>query len=311
MADASSNMLPVTDFAPAWGISSQGAHKFLREKNFSPIMVGKRSYLSPEIARAAMLARGFQYPKKVLSMQMLKGGVGKTTSVINIGLRASMYGAKVLLIDLDQQANLSFAFGVEDEGAGVWADVIEGKSEINSLIRNVSPQLDLIPSNLNNSILDKVLLNGKRNVALGVSQALAAVRDQYDWVILDTAPNLNAINTAAACAADIVVLPVNPDRFSFDGLRKTVEDLKDIKREFGVDFEVKVLFSKFDGRETSSRALLQKCLSEYGNMMFSGFIRTSSDLKNTIRSGSNIFSRKSTAKEDYDIVTRELLNFTD
>jgi chromosome partitioning protein len=71
----------------------------------------KSPWLVPEDVRTTLLAAGYKYPQKVISVQMLKGGVAKTTSVLNMGLRAAMYGARVLFIDLDQQANLSFALG--------------------------------------------------------------------------------------------------------------------------------------------------------------------------------------------------------
>jgi chromosome partitioning protein len=304
-------MVLVTDVAPAWKISVQGAHKFIKENRFQPLIVGKRAYLTATDARAAMQARGIEFKPQTICLQMLKGGVGKTTTALNVGIRASMYGARVLIIDLDQQANLSFAFVIEDETRKVWADVLDGDCTAESLIHEVTPNLHLIPSNLNNSVLDKILLNGKKNVAQGIRQPLASIRDNYELIIIDTAPNLSAINTAAACASDTVILPVNPDKFSFDGLGKTLADLEDIQREFSHTFETKVIFTKFDARETSSHALLKACLAEYGDIMLNSFVRTSSEFKNVIRSGQSIFSHKGPAKEDYDTVTRELLGLTD
>lgn len=300
-------MLLVTDAAPTWKISPQGAHKFVKENDLQPLVVGKRAYLSAEDARTAMLSRGIQFKRQTVCLQMLKGGVGKTTTALNVGIRASMYGARVLLIDLDQQANLTFAFGLEDRVQYVWADILDGKAGIEDALLEITPNLHIVPSNLDNSVLDKILLTGKRNVAQGIKQPLASVRDNYDLVLIDTAPNLSAINTAAACASEIVLLPVNPDRFSFDGLSKTLADLTDIQSEFSHQFDTKVLFTKFDARETSSHALLKSCLAEYGEIMMDSFVRTSAEFKNVIRSGQSIFSNKGTAKEDYDTVTREVL----
>lgn len=302
-------MMPLLDLAAFTGVSSQAIHKSVKTKGLQTYVIGGRSYLSPEAAREFMLTRGYQYRKLVLSLQMLKGGVAKTTTAMNVAIRANMYGARVLLIDLDQQANLSFAFNVEDQDARVWVDVLEGKSSIQEVIKQVTPTLHLIPSNLNNSVLDRILLSGKRNVATGVSQYLDQVKGNYDLVIIDTAPNLSAINTAASCASDRVVLPVNPDKFSFVGLAKTISDLENIKREFKAKFEPKILFTKFDGRETASHELLKLCIANYGDHMLKGFIRTSTDFKNTIQSGRTIFDQKSSAKakEDYDLITREIL----
>jgi len=302
-------MIKISDLAQVWKISHPGTHQYIKNNDFKSIIIGAKAYLPPDEVRKAMESRGLTYPRKVVSVHMLKGGVGKTTIALNVGIRAAMYGARVLLVDLDQQANLSFSFNIIDENSEVWVDLLENKCGIGEITRELSPSLYIVPSNLNNSVLDKTILNGKRNVATAVSQYLEPVMDLYDLVLIDTAPNLSAINTAAACASDLVILPVTPDKFSFDGLKKTFDDLDEVKREFNADFEKRVVFNKFDARETSSHQLLKTCIAEYGDFMLQAFIRTSSEVKNTIRTGRTIFTKKSTAKEDYDVVARELLGF--
>ena len=184
------------------------AEKVLNKKLKSP-------WLLPEEVRKVVLAEGYKYPQKVVSIQMLKGGVAKTTSVLNMGLRAAMYGARVLFIDLDQQANLSFALGVEDESLPVWVDVVEKKKTVDECVRFIEPHVDLIPSSLNNSVLDRFLMNSNRNWALAVKTPLEKIRHRYDLILIDTAPALSAINTAVTVASDEVILPVNPDMFAF------------------------------------------------------------------------------------------------
>ena len=297
----------VIDLAAAWKISVAGAQKYLRDSGNEYDIIGNKSFLGPGKTRRAMLDRGVKYTKRTICLQMLKGGVGKTTTALNLGIRTSMYGARVLLIDLDQQANLSFAFGFDDENQKVWADVLEGKCAAKNIVQTVHETLHIIPSNLNNSVLDKILYSGKKNIALGVHQYLKPITKSYDLIIIDTAPNLSAINVAASCASDLAILPVNPDKFSFDGLQKTLSDLAEVKREFSVKCQPKILFTKFDARETSSRALLSACYSEYEKMMLNSYIRTSSDFKNVIQTGASIFNHKGTAKEDYDAIAKEIL----
>lgn len=304
-----SSMILISDLGPVWGISHPGTHQYIKNNEFKSIVIGAKAYLPPNEARRAMEARGLNYQRQVVSVHMLKGGVGKTTIALNVGLRAAMYGAKVLLLDLDQQANLSFAFGIVDENSNVWVDLLENKCTVKDLIREQSEYLHVIPSNLNNSVLDKVILNGKRNVATAVSQYLDQLENRYDLILIDTAPNLSAINTAAACSSNIVLLPLTPDKFSFDGLKKTIDDLDEIRSEFGATFSKKIVFNKFDARETSSHQLLKTCIAEYSDLMLKAFIRTSSEVKNTIRTGKTVFEKKCTAKEDYDVVARELLGF--
>lgn len=278
------------------------AEKILSKKIKSP-------WLLPEEVRTVLLAEGYKYPQKVISVQMLKGGVAKTTSVLNMGLRAAMYGARVLFIDLDQQANLSFALGVEDEEVPVWVDIAEKRKSIEECVRFIEPHVDLIPSSLNNSVLDRVLMNSNRNWAQVIKAPLEKIKHRYDLILIDTAPALSAVNTAVTVASDEIILPVNPDKFSFLGLQKNLSELEDIKGDFSLDFTRKILFTKFDGRENTSHELLQKCIDSFEDSLMKGYIRTSSEVKNSIRSGKSLFAGKSPVKEDYDIVTREVLGF--
>lgn len=267
------------------------------------------TWLLPEEVRRIVLAHGYKYPQKVISIQMLKGGVAKTTSVLNMGLRAAMYGARVLFIDLDQQANLSFALGVEDENLPVWVDIVEKKKNIEECVRFIEPHVDLIPSSLNNSVLDRVLMNSNRNWAQSVKAPLEKIQHRYDLILIDTAPALSATNTAVTIASDEVILPVNPDKFAFLGLQKNLNELADIKVDFELNFTNKILFTKFDGREKTSHELLQKCIESFEGNLMKGYIRTSSEVKNSVRSGKSLFSGKSPVKADYDFVTREMLGF--
>ena len=110
----------------------------------------RSTWLLPTQVRQILLSANFQYPNKTISFQMLKGGVAKTSSALNIGLRAAQFGARVLFIDLDQQANLSFALGVEDENLPVWLNIVEKNKTVDECVISIEPQVDLIPSGLDN-----------------------------------------------------------------------------------------------------------------------------------------------------------------
>jgi chromosome partitioning protein len=265
--------------------------------------------ISPSDVRRFLTSRGFEYKKQVVSFQMLKGGVAKTTSALNFGLRAHMYGARVLFVDLDQQGNLSFALGVQDESLPVWLDIVEKKSSIKDCTVKLDLGLDLIPSHLNNSVLDRVLVTNQRNWAQAIKGPLSEVESNYDLIIIDTAPALSTLNTAITCASDLVVLPINPDRFSWLGLQRHLEDLADVREDFDLNFEEKILFTKFDAREKTSHELLQKSLETFTEQLLKSYIRTNTEVKNSIGSGKFIFSNQGPAKEDYDLVTLELMGW--
>lgn len=297
-------MMTLTDLASFLGedLSVLGA-RLRKAKKIK--FVERRACVSSSDVRALLLQRGYRFRSRVISFQMLKGGVAKTTSAVNFAIRANMYGARVLALDLDQQGNLSYSLGVDDPDLPVWLDILENQTTIGDAIIPVSSNFHLLPSNLNNSVLDRVLLNGTRHIGRSVAQKLKPLRSQYDLIVIDTAPNLSAINTAVACASDLIVLPVNPDRFSFSGLAKTLEELEDIRREFQARFEVRILFTKYDAREGLSHEALKECHSLYADRLLQSFIRTSTEAKRTCA-----FDRASKIKEDYDLLTKELLGFT-
>lgn len=267
-----------------------------------------KAYVAPEVVRTYLQSKGFTYKPQVISFQMLKGGVAKTTSCLNIGLRAAMYGFRVLFLDLDQQANLSFALGVDDLEAPVFLNVLERKTILTKAIKPLASNIGLLPSNLNNSVIERVLLQGVRNLGRVVRGPIEDVLGAYDLVLIDTAPSLSALNTAVTCASDRIILPINPDKFTLFGVQKHLADLEQIKEDFSVKFDVNILFTKYDGRESSSQAYFNQCLDLFGNKMIRTYVRQTAEIKNTIASGRTIFDLKGNAKEDYDRVTRDVFN---
>ena len=117
--------LSLSDLAKAVQKSTPQVQKELKKITGKPL---DSQFIDPKLVRKYLISLKMKYPKQIISVQMLKGGVAKTTSVLNMGLRAAMYGARVLFVDLDQQANLTFALGQESESRPVWIDIIEKKA---------------------------------------------------------------------------------------------------------------------------------------------------------------------------------------
>ncbi len=266
-----------------------------------------KALIAPSDVRAYLKSKGYTYKKQIISFQMLKGGVAKTTSCLNIGLRAAMYGHRVLFMDLDQQANLSLALGVDDLKIPVFLDVLEKKKTLSDVIIKLSSHVSLVPSNLNNSVIERVLLNSYRNISNAVKKQIETVLNDYDLVVIDTAPSLSMLNTSVTCASDKIILPVNPDKFTVYGMQKHLLDLDQVKKDFDLDFQEKILFTKFDGRESASQSFLDQCFDICGDKMLDQYIRTSSDVKNSISPQKTIFDSVGNGKEDYDMVSREIL----
>jgi chromosome partitioning protein len=127
--------------------------------------------------------------------------------------------------------------------------------------------------------------------------------------VIDTAPNLSLINAAVSLASDLVLLPITGDSFSLLGLQKHLADLDQLGEEFQKQIPRKILFTRYDGREKISREFLEKVHDLYEDILMKNFVRTSSDLKSKLSQKLSVFSQKSSAREDYDAVTRELLGW--
>ncbi len=298
--------LRLDDLAEMFHLKADKLKKELKALGIEVFLSQGKAYIAPELVRTYLQHMGYHYKPQVVSFQMLKGGVAKTTSCLNIGLRAAMYGFRVLFMDLDQQANLSFALGMDDLEVPVFVNVLEKKVPLAKAILPLSSNIGLLPSNLNNSVVERVLLQGTRNLGRVVRGPIEEVMDSYDLVLIDTSPSLSALNTAITCASDTVILPINPDKFTLFGVQKHLADLEQIREDFDIDFDVKILFTKYDGREASSQSYFNQCVDLFGNKMVPHFVRQTAEIKNTIATGKTIFDSKGNAKEDYDRVTRDV-----
>jgi chromosome partitioning protein len=141
-----------------------------------------------------------------------------------------------------------------------------------------------------------------------LKKALAPVASNYDFILIDCAPALNLTNTAIISAADTVILPVAPDKFSQIGLDQTLREINQIEQDFGLSVETKILFTKFDAREFTSLKYLSEIVNKHTERRFLTAIRTCSDVKNAITRKEDLFAlKKSNAKEDFDSFAREMM----
>lgn len=307
------------DLRNTLGISPSTFMELTRKFGISPTDVAGRGIvkpISPTDVRRVFEARGFKYPTPacVISFMICKGGVGKTTSTYFTALRLSSYGAKVLVIDVDPQGNLTSAFNLEqygvemDEETPVLLDVLTGDTSVEEAIIAVTPNLHLIPSTPLNAMIDGKIRDNFKNPSLPVKKAIAPLLERYDYILFDCAPALNLTNTAVVCASNRVILPVSPDKFSQLGLEQTLNELSTIEADFGIQMDKKIIFTKYDGREFTSLKYLTDIADKYNDLRFNTAIRTSADVKNAITKKEDLFSyKKSNAKEDYDAFVQELM----
>lgn len=296
------------ELAEVLAITTSYIGTWAKSKKQPVIRQKKHTLLPSSTVRNFLLHRNYQYPKKVLAFQMLKGGSTKTTSAFNLAVRLNHYGARVLCVDLDPQGNLTTSFDVDTSDKNVFINVVEDNIPIDDVIVNVSEGLDLLPSDFNNASIDLIISKESANPATFIEDYISEVEDRYDFVIFDCNPSLSPLNTSIALASDQVVIPVNPDRYSKSGLEKTLEQLGRLGKSYRKEIPYSLLFTRYDARTATSQNYLVDFGSTYRDHMFKTVIRNTNDVQSAIHNKQTVFQLKSSyAKEDYDLLALEML----
>lgn len=287
-------------------------HKHLKTKNLAYTKSQNKLYFghttSQQIFKLA-------FKPTCWSWQNLKGGVGKTHLSFATAIRLSLYGAKVGVIDLDQQGNFTHACGIDAEDKPILIDIMREKLDIENHMVSVIPGLDILPSRIDNAVLDNIFAINNLPVDREIKKRVAKLKTIYDFVFIDCPPSLGATVSSASLAADYIIVPVDPERFSLLGLNVTLRELEDnIAKRYDANLDIKIVFNKYDGRTALSHQVLTSLVKdeEYNKRMFKTFIRTSQDLPNSVAKSKSIFDslRSSNAKEDIDLLAREFIDMS-
>ena len=202
---------------------------------------------------------------RTLAVANQKGGVAKTTTVAALGAAFAERGRRVLLVDLDAQACLTFSLGLDPEevDAGIH-DVLLGRVPAGEAISTTPDGVDLLPATLELAGVEAALLSrtGREYV---LRTALEAVRGDYDVVLLDCSPSLGVLTLNALTAADEVIVPLQCEMLSHRGVGQLLDTVADVQQILNRGLTVRGLLpTMFDGRTNHSRAVLEDVVSRYG-----------------------------------------------
>ncbi|HEX8495904.1 MAG TPA: ParA family protein [Actinomycetales bacterium] len=201
----------------------------------------------------------------VVAVANQKGGVAKTTSVASLGAAFAELGRRVLLVDLDAQASLTFSLGLDPDAVEVSVhEVLLGSATARDAITATDDGVDLLPSTIELAGAEAQLLSrpGREFV---LRSALEDVVDDYDVVLLDCAPSLGVLTLNALTAAGQVVIPLQCEMLSHRGVGQLLDTIADVRRILNRDLEVLgVLPTMYDGRTTHARAVLADVRERYG-----------------------------------------------
>lgn len=293
------------------GVTIQAVHKQLKSKNLEFKKNQNRIYFDHKTARQLFK---IPFKQKTIAFQIVKGGTGKTSLVYSIAIRANLYGAKVLCIDLDQQGNLTQAFKINPEESPAMIDIIRENRPIEDAIVHVGEGLDLIPSRIENAVLDNAIILGKHALTHVYKKLLDPLKTKYDLIIIDCPPALGQSVAAMALAVDEIVSPVTPEKFCLSGLKISTQELNGLEENYNHRINMRIVVNKFDSRTSLSHEVLSTLIKHqiFGAKMYKTYIRTNQDFPNVIARGQSIFDslKMTTAKEDIDLLTREILEIT-
>ena len=233
---------------------------------------------------------------KIIAIANQKGGVGKTTTSINLAAGLAYLNKRVLLIDFDPQGNatqgVGYRVGLKDETV---YDAVLNDADINGCIKHLkTPPLDILPSNINLAGADLELskIEDKREEYL--KKAIAPVKDNYDYIIIDCPPSLGLLNTNALTAADSVLIPVQCEYYALEGITQLLQTIRLVQKLFNSKLKIEgVLLTMYDARTNLSTEVGQEIRKHFKEKTYKTCIPRNVRLSEAPSAGKSIF--------DYDL----------
>jgi chromosome partitioning protein len=301
--------ISLPDLAHTLGVTLQAVHQQIKLKKHKHYKMANKTYFCHDTVKPLT---NFKFESKIMSFQIVKGGTGKTLLCLGVGVRASLYGARTLLIDLDQQGNLTKACGIIPTEIPIMIDILNKDSDITESIVYVSPGLDIIPSRIENALLDNLLMLKRLPLDRVYKDLLTPMRNKYDLILIDCPPALGNSVTAISLASDSVIAPVTPSEFSLAGLEITRTELAIINKNFKSSIALHPVVNEYDTRTSLSNETLRNLISNpyYKDCLLRSVVRRSQEFENTLAKNISIYDglAPTVAKEDIDTLTRELLH---
>lgn len=246
---------------------------------------------------------------KVISISNHKGGVGKTTTAINIGAGLNKLGKRVLLIDLDAQANLSQSLGLIDneERQNIYG-AITGEYKLTDVV-SIVKGLDVIPSTLDLSGAE-IELSGEAGREYILREVIEPIKKNYDYIIIDTAPSLSLLTINSFVASDEILIPLQAQYLALQGLTKLLEVVTKIQKRLNKDLKIGgVIVTQYDNRKVLNRDVVETIRNHFKSEVFKTMIRDNVALAEAPANQLDIFryNSKSYGAEDYLALCKEII----
>ncbi len=242
---------------------------------------------------------------KILTVANHKGGVGKTTSAINIGAGLNKLGKRVLLLDLDSQANLSWSLGITEPSATIYSALRGGPLQP----IHIRKGLELIPSTLDLSGWE-LEVSSRTGRELILRDLLHSIGDSYEFIIIDPPPSLGLLTVNALTASRVVLIPLQAQYLALQGFSKLLEVIEMIRERLNPDLRVGGVFiTQYDRRKILHRNVVDSLEAHFTDKLFTTRIRDNVALAEAPTQGLNIYdyAPHSYGAEDYLNLCKEIL----
>jgi chromosome partitioning protein len=251
-------------------------------------------------------------PARIIAMCNQKGGVGKTTTTINLGAALAEYGRKVLLVDFDPQGALSVGLGINPHelDTTVYQLLMDRKVDVHDVVQHTSvPGLDVLPANIDLSAAE-VQLVGEVAREMVLARALRPIADEYDVIMIDCQPSLGLLTVNALTAAHGVVIPLECEFFALRGVALLVETIEKIQDRLNPRLEIDgIVATMYDSRTLHSREVVARVVEAFGDNVFHTVIARTVKFPDATVAAEPITSYAATSAgaEAYRSLARELI----
>ena len=211
---------------------------------------------------------------KIIAVTNQKGGVGKTTTAVNTAAGIAKLGKKVLLIDIDPQGNATSGVGVDKRSVeySSYSVMVDDVKAEDAIVHTKFDNLDLIPSGIELAAAEIELVEADRRESK-LKNALALIKSSYDYIFIDCPPSLGLITTNAFCAADTLLVPIQPEYYALEGLSQLMGTVRKIKRRYHQYLDMEgVLLTMYDGRLNLTQQVVEEVKRFFPRKVFSAVI---------------------------------------